>query len=118
MKTLLTLLCWLSLLGLIFAQGPQRVRQKIQTTDGKVLEGILMNQTSVDLQLQTDDQRIHLLRATGDRFREVTSQVDWPTYHGTVGGNRFSTMDQINRTNVARLAPKWIFTMAGDDGTR
>src|SRR5436305_4057091 len=34
----------------------------------------------------------------------------WPTYHGNVSGNRFSQLDQINRRNVAQLAPKWMFT--------
>jgi alcohol dehydrogenase (cytochrome c) len=35
----------------------------------------------------------------------------WPTYHGHLSGNRFSTLDQINRTTVQGLAPKWIFTI-------
>jgi alcohol dehydrogenase (cytochrome c) len=62
------------------------------------------------LQLQTDDQRIHLLRKTaGDRYRAVTSQQDWTTYHGDAGGNRYTTLTQIDKTNVARLAPRWVF---------
>ena len=69
---------------------------------------MILNQTSVDLQLLSDDQRIHLLRRVGDRYRPVTSQADWPTYHGQLGGNRYSTLDQIDKGNVARLAPRWI----------
>ncbi|MFN7924397.1 MAG: PQQ-dependent dehydrogenase, methanol/ethanol family [Bryobacteraceae bacterium] len=38
---------------------------------------------------------------------------DWPTYHGVVGGNRHSSLDQINVANVAKLAPQWIFTIPG-----
>jgi alcohol dehydrogenase (cytochrome c) len=34
---------------------------------------------------------------------------EWPTYHGQLGGNRHSPLDQINAGNVAQLAPKWIF---------
>ena len=34
---------------------------------------------------------------------------DWPTYHGWLSGNRFSTLDQITPRNVRRLAPRWIF---------
>ena len=34
---------------------------------------------------------------------------DWPTYHGQLGGNRYSTLDQINPGNIGRLAPRWIF---------
>jgi len=33
----------------------------------------------------------------------------WPTYHGSLTGNRFSPLDQINTTNVQRLAPVWMF---------
>jgi len=37
----------------------------------------------------------------------------WPTYHGNESGNRFSPLNQINAGNVERLAPKWMFTIAG-----
>jgi alcohol dehydrogenase (cytochrome c) len=90
-------------------QSAEPLRAKIETTDGHTLEGQVLNQSLSDLQLRTGDQRIHLLRKTGDRFRPVTSQADWPAYNGQPGGNRYSTLDQINRSNVARLAPKWIF---------
>ncbi len=33
---------------------------------------------------------------------------DWPTYNGRLNGNRHSSLDKINTTNVAKLAPKWI----------
>jgi PQQ-dependent dehydrogenase (methanol/ethanol family) len=36
---------------------------------------------------------------------------DWPTYHGHLSGNRHSPLRQIHAGNVARLAPKWIFTI-------
>src|SRR6516162_1082919 len=75
------------------------------------LDGVVLNQSMRDLQLRTGDGRIHLLRAQGDRFREATSQVDWPSYNGKPGGNRFTTINQIGPKNVAGLAPKWIFTL-------
>jgi alcohol dehydrogenase (cytochrome c) len=83
----------------------------VKTTDGQVLEGHALNQTSHDLQLATGDTRVHLLRRDGERYRPVTSQADWPTYNGQIGGNRYSTIDQINRSSVARLAPAWVFTI-------
>jgi alcohol dehydrogenase (cytochrome c) len=89
------------------------VRQTIETTDGLALEGRVLNQTTSDLQLATDDHRVHLLRREGERYRPVTSQVDWTTYNGEIGGNRYSAIDQIDRTNVSRLAPAWIFTVPG-----
>jgi alcohol dehydrogenase (cytochrome c) len=91
---------------------PVVVRATIRTTDGRTLDGRVVNQGMSELQLRTDDGRIHLLRkAAGDRYRAVTSQRDWPTYHGEVGGNRFTTMTQIDKGNVARLAPRWVFPM-------
>src|SRR5439155_3988037 len=37
---------------------------------------------------------------------------EWPTYHGNLSGNRHSPLDQINKDNVAQLAPRWIFSIA------
>jgi len=34
---------------------------------------------------------------------------DWPTYHGNIGGNRYSELDQITPSNVKDLALKWVF---------
>ncbi len=34
-----------------------------------------------------------------------------PTYNGDPGGNRYTTLTQIDKTNVARLAPRWMFTL-------
>ena len=49
----------------------------------------------------------------GERYREVTSDVDWSGYNGEPGGNRYSKLSQIDTTNVSRLAPRWIFQMPG-----
>ncbi len=34
---------------------------------------------------------------------------EWPTYHGQLGGNRFSALDRITPRNIGLLAPRWIF---------
>src|SRR5262245_23934601 len=92
------------------AATPPVVRKTVTTTEGQTLTGRVLNEGMSDLQLLTDDQRVHLLRkTTTDRFREVTSQKDWPTYHGDPSGNRYTTLTQIDKANVSRLAPKWIF---------
>jgi alcohol dehydrogenase (cytochrome c) len=85
------------------------VRMKVQTTSGKTLDGFVLGEGFDDLQLQTADKRVHLLRRAGSLFREVTSDRDWPTYNGDPRGNRYTTLTAINRTNVARLTPKWVF---------
>jgi alcohol dehydrogenase (cytochrome c) len=85
------------------------VRKSVKTTEGGALDGVVLAENTNELQLRTDDGQIHLLRKTGESYRPVTSEVDWPTYHGNIDGNRYSTMNQINRSNVAKLAPAWIF---------
>lgn len=87
------------------------VREKVTTTDGKTLDGEMLNQGFDDMQLRTDDQQIHLLRRVGDRYREVTSNKDWPGYNGDAGGNRYTTLSQITKANVSQLGPKWMFSI-------
>ena len=84
---------------------------KVQLTDGKSLEGVAIGSTGREVQLRTDDQRIHLLRKAGEQYREVTSQADWPSFHGQLSGNRYTAMTQIDKSNVARLALKWVFAV-------
>jgi alcohol dehydrogenase (cytochrome c) len=93
-------------------------RRTVQTTDGKTIVGLVLGEGMADLQLRSDDQRIHLLRkAENGRYRTVTSQRDWTTYHGDVGGNRYSTLTQITKSNVTSLAPRWMFPLAGVTGS-
>jgi len=35
--------------------------------------------------------------------------AEWPTYNGTVDSRRYSSLDQINTTNVGKLRPVWMF---------
>ena len=86
-------------------------RSKFPLTDGRSVEGLVLNRTHADVQVLGSDQRIHLLRPEGERYRSVTSQADWPTYNGGPNGTRYSTLTQIDRGNVDRLAPKWMFTL-------
>ena len=89
------------------------VRTTAQLTDGRVLNGELLNQGFRDLQMRTDDGRIHLLRRVGDQFRESEPGVDWPGYNGDPGGNRYTELSQITKANITRLAPQWVFTLQG-----
>src|SRR5260370_26941559 len=93
------------------AESRPVVRIKVQTIDGRVLNGQVLGEGFEDLQLRTDDQRVHLLSRAGDRFREVTSETGWPTYNGDPGGNRYTKITQINKSNIARRAPRWVFTI-------
>jgi alcohol dehydrogenase (cytochrome c) len=96
------------------AAEPAVVRTlRLQTTTGKTFEGQVLGEGFDDMQVRTDDKRVHLLRRAGDRFREVTSENDWPTYNGGPGGNRYTALTEINKDNVARLAMTWMFTLPG-----
>jgi alcohol dehydrogenase (cytochrome c) len=89
------------------------VRATLALAPGGDLEGLILNRSASDVQLLGDDRRIHLLRKEGERYRAVTSQADWPSYNGETNGGRYSTLTQIDKTNVSRLAPKWTFSLPG-----
>jgi len=92
-------------------QGSGPVRTKLTLVDGSAIEGLVLNQSALDLQLLGDDRKIHLLRKSGERYRAVTSQADWPSYNGQTTGSRYSTLAQITTGNVSRMVPKWIFSL-------
>jgi len=93
-------------------EGSGPARMKATVAGGGVLEGLVLNRSADDVQMLGDDRRIHLLRKAGERYRAVTSQADWPSYHGQPSGSRYSTLTQIDKTNVSRVTPKWIFSLA------
>jgi glucose dehydrogenase len=45
--------------------------------------------------------------ALAQDVRKPDRGVDWPFYGGDPGGMKYSTLTDINATNVARLAPAW-----------
>jgi alcohol dehydrogenase (cytochrome c) len=101
-----------------FLRGLQRaaderppVRVSLTLVDGASVAGDLLGQGFSDLQVRTEDGRVRLLRREGDRYRAVTSGADWPGYNGGPGGNRYTALSGITRENVARLAPRWMFTL-------
>jgi len=91
--------------------GSGPVRTSVTVAGGRALAGLVLNQSMDDLQLLGDDRKIHLLRKSGQRYRVVTSQADWPSYNGQTNGSRYSALGQINKSNVGRLTPRWIFSL-------
>jgi alcohol dehydrogenase (cytochrome c) len=91
--------------------APAAAPRTFRTMSGGTIEGAVIGEGFNDLQVRTGDGRVRLLRRDGDRMREVTSEKDWPGYNGDPGGNRYTTLTQIDKTNVARLAPKWMFAV-------
>src|ERR671933_444794 len=53
---------------------------------------------------------------TSDRILNARSEPqNWLTYYGAYDGQRYSPLDQINKENVGRLVPQWVF-QAGSMG--
>jgi alcohol dehydrogenase (cytochrome c) len=49
-------------------------------------------------------------RVTFDRIRDARNEPqNWLTYYGAYDGQRFSTLDQIDASNVRNLRPAWSF---------
>jgi len=86
-------------------------RKQITLIGGAAIDGLVLNESSLDLQLLGDDRKLHLLRKSGSAYRAVTSQTDWPSYNGHTSGSRYSPITQITTTNVSRVVPKWIFSL-------
>jgi len=51
-----------------------------------------------------------VLRAVHAQTQEGPTHADWPSYGGSTYAWRYSALDQINVTNVKKLAPAWIFS--------
>ena len=92
---------------------PHPTTLKLQ--DGRTLEGTLTSSTPFSATLLTADGRFHLLARSRDTYTErpLEPKRDWPSYDGTDTGNRYSSLEQINTTNVKRLGPAWIFPVPG-----
>ncbi len=85
--------------------------ETLTLTDGHRLSGTLMAQTDSDAQLLAADGKIHLLARVGDKYQDkpIEPKSDWLTYHGSISGDRYSTLDQINTGNVQKLSMAWKF---------
>lgn len=102
------------LIGFLRSLKPRVVeipKRKVTTVDGVTYQGVVLSESADDLDLQTDDKRIHLLRRAGSAYREVSSEVDWNTYNGNVNGNRLTALTQVDASNVSRLSARWMFTL-------
>ncbi|HTL00899.1 MAG TPA: PQQ-binding-like beta-propeller repeat protein [Vicinamibacterales bacterium] len=84
----------------------------IKMADGKTRTGILLAQGDIDATLLENGKYV-LLSRDGDVYREkaIAPKADWLMYDGSVTGNRFSPIEQINTSNVKRVGPAWMFAM-------
>jgi alcohol dehydrogenase (cytochrome c) len=89
--------------------GPKQ--GKLQLADNRVLEGLIVSEDDFSAQILTGDGKFHLLAREAGRLREkpIEPKSDWTSYNGSLSGNRFSPLEQINTANVKRLALAWLF---------
>ena len=106
--------------GLAAKAIPDRTGQQatISVTGGAKLTGKVLTDYENAATILTADGKIHLLARAGDAYTEkkLDLKADWATYHGQIGGNRYSTLDQINASNVANLKPAWAFPVPQSAG--
>lgn len=88
---------------------PRQATLKLK--NGGTLQGMLMAQTNTDAELLAPDGKYHLLSRVGSRYydKPIKPVGNWLNYHGGLSGNRYSTLDQINVSNVQKLAVAWKF---------
>src|SRR5580765_5959722 len=48
--------------------------------------------------------------------QNAVTQVNWPLHNLDLAGSRFSTLAQINKSNVTSLTPRWLFQHGVIDG--
>jgi quinohemoprotein ethanol dehydrogenase len=57
-----------------------------------------------------------LLSPRTEAQRQGSAPSDWPLHNLDLAGTRFSKLDQINRSNVKTLTPRWLFQYGIIDG--
>jgi glucose dehydrogenase len=58
----------------------------------------------------------HTSGAVAAQGRQAARTVDWALHNLDLAGTRYSPMDQINRSNVKTLVPRWLFQHGVIDG--
>ncbi len=83
----------------------------LMLANGRTLEGTILNEGDFSAVLLTPDEKFHLLVRAGEKWTEtaIEPKSDWTTYHGSITGNRYSSLEQINTANVKNLALRWMF---------
>lgn len=92
---------------------PHPVSLKLR--DGRTLAGTLTSESAFSATVITADGKFHLLIRDGGNYseRQIEPKQDWASYDGSLTGNRYSRLEQINTNNIQKLAPAWVFPVPG-----
>jgi alcohol dehydrogenase (cytochrome c) len=82
----------------------------IKLTNGKVLAGTVID-GDYSADVLAADGKYHLLARNGTSYTEksILPKQDWTSYDGSHSGNRYSSLSQINTSNVKDLSLAWLF---------
>src|SRR5262245_8776346 len=85
----------------------------IKMADGRARTGVLLAQGDLDATL-LENGKLVLMSRDGEVYREkpIAPKADWLFYDGSLTGNRFSPLEQINVSSIKRLGPAWIFPVS------
>ncbi|HEY9127775.1 MAG TPA: PQQ-binding-like beta-propeller repeat protein [Acidobacteriaceae bacterium] len=94
--------------------GDETPHVTVELEDGSKLSGSALNRSATDLELLDQAKKLRLLRKSPKgRWREVTSDADWPGYNGDTVGYRYSKLNQITPENAQKIAPVWMSRVPG-----
>jgi alcohol dehydrogenase (cytochrome c) len=80
-------------------------------SNGDVLSGTVMSEDDFSARVLAADGKFHLLRRDGAVYKEkaIEPKSNWVAYNGGESGNRYSSLQQINASNISSLALAWLF---------
>ncbi len=91
-------------------RGPRRAT--IRLTDGAQVEGLVIGESSFDINLRTDDGKTtrFVRQGTSETFSRapILPKKDWVNYDNG-DNNRYLDAAQINRDNVKNMTLRWMF---------
>ncbi len=92
-------------------QEPQSLMPPVRCTESECRDLVAFLSSLTGVKEGARAQPMESAAAGGLTFDQVLQPRpgDWPTYHGSIGGNRYSGLEQITVSNVKDLALKWVF---------
>lgn len=91
-------------------RGPQR--RTVMLSDGGQMEGLILGESSFDINVRTDDGKTQRLirQGTSEIFSAalLLPKKDWLEYDNA-NANRYMDADLIHRDNVSGLTLRWMF---------
>jgi alcohol dehydrogenase (cytochrome c) len=90
---------------------PARGMPGMKLADGE-MDSLVAFMRTLDAPVRPGARRIAV---NGPEFTAIAEAKagEWLSYHGQLGGNRYSSLNQIHTGNVGGLAPQWIFGIPG-----